>query len=146
MLPDYADIRALTTAEPDWHDGNGVPRYRPFDPELLGVYDRFAILAEIRCQACDKAMVVGGGWTSYSLREPYRSFDLRELAAGFTYGDPPWHERFPGDVCVVGLSMSSVGERVVGAWERVYVLGSGYRWDRHTEFEGISLRPAWAPQ
>jgi hypothetical protein len=38
-----------------------VPRFDPFDPEMLGVYDRFAVLGELACAACGKRMQVGIG-------------------------------------------------------------------------------------
>jgi hypothetical protein len=49
VLPKYEDILALAeragAGEPLWADENGVPRFAKFHPDLLGVYDRYAVLA-----------------------------------------------------------------------------------------------------
>jgi hypothetical protein len=43
MYPLYKDLRERL-GEPLWHDAEGVPRYAPFEPSLLGIYDRWAVL------------------------------------------------------------------------------------------------------
>ncbi|MHB1784268.1 MAG: hypothetical protein ACYCTE_16585, partial [Acidimicrobiales bacterium] len=96
MLPSYADIRALTDAEPTWFDRNGVPRYAPFSPRSLGVYDYFAVLAEIACQSCGKHMLIGEGLPKTSIHFAHGDADvvqhgLEKLARGFLFGDPPRH-------------------------------------------------------
>ena len=51
MLPDYSDILDAAGRQPDWWTHDGVPRFAPFTPPMLGVYDEFALLAEIACQS-----------------------------------------------------------------------------------------------
>ena len=51
MLAAYRDILDLADAcgkTSDWFDESGVPRFRPFRPDLLGVYGCFALLAQVR--------------------------------------------------------------------------------------------------
>ena len=130
MLPSYADIRALTDQAPIWFDERGVPRYAPFHPSLLGVYDRYAVLAEIECQSCGERLLVGVGRpehlfcrTNGKTEIVVQSLDW--LAKDFVFGDPPRHD-CPG----AGESMSCIERRIVEAWERV-----GLTWGRLSEYE-----------
>ena len=127
MLPDYADIRALTDRAPDWFDGDGVPRYAPFTPDMLGVYDKFAVLVTIGCQGCRTTFLVGTGVPSYSLwgGEP-KMWTLPELAENFHYGDPPRHGG------CVGETMQCEDYRIVEAWE---MRRGEYEWVRVPESE-----------
>jgi hypothetical protein len=141
MLPDYADIRALAPdREPDWWDNDGVPRYAPFHPDMLGVYDRWAILAEIGCQGCDRRLLVGCGWSIYDRYRYARAGDppvepptLARLAETFGYGDPPIHR-------CIGDTMSTYPTRIVQAWSRT----SGSDWARDPVCEGAVDMPDWA--
>jgi len=126
----YADIRALTDAEPLWFDRNGVPRYAPVHPSLLGVYDRFAILAEIQCQSCGKRLLIGEGKPKHSLDlvhgEPeFVEHGVEHLARHFFFGDPPRHD-CPG----AGETMGCIERRIVEVWER-----ENFEWVRHPELE-----------
>ena len=119
MLPSYSDIRALTDQEPSWFDHNGVPRYAPFHPSLLGVYDTYAVLAEVECQACGERLLIGEGKPKHVVHmvagEPeIIEHDLGEIARSFVFGDPPRHD-CPG----AGETMSCIERRIVEAWERV---------------------------
>ncbi|MHB1852933.1 MAG: hypothetical protein ACYCU6_12290, partial [Acidimicrobiales bacterium] len=119
MLPSYADIRALTDAEPVWYGDNGVPRYAPFHPRLLGVYDKIAVLAEIKCQSCAALLLVGRGTPLHTFHVPLGQIEvvqhsLEKLARGFVFGDPPRHG-CPG----AGETMGCIERRIVEAWERV---------------------------
>lgn len=130
MLPSYSDIRALTDAQPLWFDRNGVPRYAPFHPSMLGVYDRFAVLAEIECQSCGERFAIGEGRPKHVIHmvrgEPeIIEQDLEKMARSFVYGDPPRHD-CPGG----GETMSCVERRIVEAWARVDL-----EWVRHPEHE-----------
>lgn len=136
MLPDYKDIRSRIDEEPKWFDGNGVPRYDVFTPDMLGVYDTKALLVEIMCQACSQRILVGEGWTRYSfLNNGSLSFPtLEEIATGFQYADPPWHS------CKgAGESMNSISVRIVEAWEREKL-----EWARRPEIEAIPITQDWA--
>lgn len=147
MKPDYADIRALTDREPDWFDENGAPRYAPFEPDMLGVYDKFALLVEIACQSCGKKFLVAQGWPSWGTQINYESlvvegkkYSLEELADGYHYGDPPRH-----DDCAAGDTMNCVDLRIVEAWERSdWKRGVGYVWERRPDIETIDIYPDWA--
>lgn len=130
MLPNYADIRALTDAEPIWFDERGVPRYAPFHPRLLGVYDRYAVLAEIECQSCGERMLVGEGRPQHLFHAVGRSVEVLEqsmadLAQNFVFGDPPRHD-CPG----AGETMTCIERRIVEAWEQV-----DFEWVRRSEHE-----------
>ena len=62
MKPAYRDILAVAGGAPvEWWDGHGVPRFWPFEPGLLGVYDQLAVLYEIACQSCRATFLVGEG-------------------------------------------------------------------------------------
>ena len=130
MLPSYADIRALTDAEPTWFDHNGVPRYAPFHPSLLGVYDRFAVLAEIECQSCGDRILIGDGRPKHIIhmvcgKPEILEQDLPHMTRCFVFGDPPRHA-CPG----AGETMSCIERRIVEAWERVNL-----EWIRRPEHE-----------
>jgi hypothetical protein len=130
MLPSYADIRALTDVEPIWFDHNGVPRYAPFHPRLLGVYDCFAVLAEIECQSCGRHLLIGEGRPKRSIHffhdDPeVIEYSLAALAQHFVFGDPPRHD-CPG----AGETMACIERRIVEAWER-----QSDKWVRRNDFE-----------
>lgn len=138
MKPSYPDIVELGDAAgigPEWFDEHGVPRFRPFHPSLLGVYDTFAVLARVRCQEarCRRQMLVGVGWDRIDLRavlagkqpdDCVRS--LGRLASGFDYGDPPRHD-CPG----AGETMGSDLDRLLEVWER-----PDLDWCRRSRLEG----------
>lgn len=145
MLPDYADIRDRL-GEPIWWDGNGVPRYDPFRPDMLGVYDTFALYVEIECQSCAERFLVGEGRSRLDLMSPFTAPPETFLtwATGYHYGDPPahTHPRHPGGLCG-GTSMNVIDRRIVEAWERVFRDRVGYEWVRHPEIETIDVTPEW---
>ena len=118
MLPSYDDIRSRIAEPSLWYDRHGVPRYEPFKPQMLGVYDDFAVLAEIECQRCSRRFLVGGGWTRFDVfADPIVERTLTGLVASFDYGDPPRHGGDAGRCA--GETMSSDVVRVVETWERV---------------------------
>lgn len=95
MLPSYRDIRdAVRGVQPTWWDMNGVPRYAPFHPSLLGVYDELAILMEIQCSdpICGAKLHVAEGTSRLALPSLAEVQTLGSLIAGFCYGDPPAHD------------------------------------------------------
>lgn len=142
MKNDYRDILDVA-GPPVWWDHDGVPRYVAFAPELLGVYQRFAILARIECQSCRLRMSVGCGYDrsviAPSMTDPgryeVRTLTLAGLAEGFAYGDPPHHGGCGGE------SMQSVGVYIEQAWERS--LRPGLSWSRNTDLERVDIRPDW---
>lgn len=124
MHPKYEDILNLASqagVEPVWWDENGVPRFRPFRPEDLGVYDYFAALGEIECSAqyCRRGFLVGVGL-------PKQTFTLTRFVTNSIdsvidaiecYGDPPRHTTPDGGTCA-GETMVSDMVRIVGVWVR----------------------------
>jgi len=138
VLPDYDDIRSRISEEPTWYDDNGVPRYGAFKPEMLGVYDKYAILVEIECQSCTRLFLVGVGCPRYSFRwgqdDPIL-WSVERMVDGYHYGDPPRHGNCVGD------TMNCIDRRVVEAWEQ---RDQSWEWRRVPEFEGRNLTPEWA--
>ena len=131
MLPAYDDIRSRIAEPPIWHDRHGVPRYEPFKPQMLGVYDDFAVLVEIECQRCARRFLAGGGWTRFDVfSDPIVELNLTSLAESFDYGNPPRHDDGPMGRCA-GETMSSDVVRIVEAWERV-----GLDWVHRGDREG----------
>lgn len=105
MHHDYSDLRALTPLPPLWFDEYAVPRFVPFQPNFLAnIYAKDAVLAEIRCQACDHAFHVAFSHGA-NTREP-----LAEAIVANTlhYGDPP-----NIGCCPAGPTMNSVPQRVL---------------------------------
>jgi len=124
MLPSYDDIRSRIAEPPFWYDQHGVPRYDPFRPEMLGVYDHFAVLGEIACQSCRRRFFVATSWPLYDMsKEAIPEHVLADLVDSFDYGDPPRHDIEVGRCA--GETMRSEVVRVVEAWERV-----GIEWVR----------------
>jgi len=132
MFPKYRDILELADRvgiEPVWWDEHGVPRFAPFDPTALGVYDRFAVLGEVMCAACGKYMRVGIGRPknsfTYGRLSRYDMGTMKELIKA--WGDPPRHDDqrigLRGHGCA-GETMVCDPVRVVGTWER----GKNLQW------------------
>lgn len=135
MKPAYRDILALANGKGvEWWDDNGVPRFAPFEPGLLGVYDDFAVLVEIECQSdyCHQRFLVGAGAKRLNIY-PSRVVEttLESFAMSYDYGDPPRHDAPGGSGRCAGETMSSGAVRVVEAWERVDLA-----WVRRPQFEG----------
>jgi hypothetical protein len=138
MWPDYQDIREAAGAlEPQWFDGNGVPRYAPFRPEMLGVYDKLALLMQIQCQGCGWTTLVGDGWSQYELVRGTASpveHTLKGLAQSWSYGDMPRHNR-----SCAGETMTCTPLAIVQAWEQ-----QDHAWVRRADLEGPLGLPSWA--
>jgi hypothetical protein len=133
MLPDYDDIRSLIDREPDWFDTHGVPRYRPFEPKMLGVYDQWTLLVEIACQECGQRFLVGGGSESFELANRGIELTLEYVAATFHYGDPPRHD-------CVGDTMNCLEVRKVEAWRKYWTQDNGWsEWQRDAAAEAIEF-------
>lgn len=124
MLPSYDDIRSRL-GDPVWFDDHGVPRYEPFEPDMLGVYDTYAALLTIGCQGCNREFQVGIGRavTDAVERAPVdevadwwpptlpNDVDGRPWGWSWHYGDPPRHG-------CIGDTMNSVPVAVVEFWRR----------------------------
>ena len=124
MLPKYEDILALAeragAGEPVWHDEAGVPRYAKFHPDMLGVYDRYAVLVELTCASCGKVVLAGLGRPKVELAwpgKPVQNTLADVVGLGEAWGDPPRHDLPGGERCA-GETMSCGRVRVLEAWEQ----------------------------
>jgi len=122
MLPEYEDILALADragVKPFWWDEHGVPRFAPFHPSMLGVYDYYAVLAEVVCASCDKRMLVGIGRPKMELKNGLVEWDLPSVVDIVeAWGDPPRHDFTPGHGCA-GETMSVKEVKVLETWAQV---------------------------
>lgn len=141
MLPDYSDITDAA-GEPLWWDAHGAPRYRPFHPNTLGVYDHLALHVLIECQSCARPFPVGEGWHRVGMvidpatrRVSWVERTLADVATGYHYGDPPFHD-------CGGSSENCVDRRILSAWTRIV----GGVWTRDPDVEQIDIFPAWADE
>jgi hypothetical protein len=135
VKPAYRDILAVAGDRPvRWWDDNGVPRYAPFTPDMLGVYDNYAGLFEIECQSayCNQTFLVGAGGQRFNLAHGAADVvetSLEWFITGYDYGDPPRHNLADGGRCA-GETMRSNMVRVIQAWER-----TNLAWVRRPELE-----------
>ena len=134
MYPLYKNLRERL-GEPIWHDAEGVPRYAPFEPSLLGIYDRWAVLFVVECQACQKHFKCAAGTdplVDAIRRDPTRQWDegdFEKLKEPMTaignilgWGDAPWHnakgeeDKFDGQCA--GTTMSTDVVAILEVWHR----------------------------
>ena len=60
---------------------------------MLGVYDEFALLAEITCQSCDQQFLIGEGWRRFEVSpSEIHTHSLIEVTDSWAFGDPPRHD------------------------------------------------------
>lgn len=125
MYPLYKDIRTKL-GEPVWIDQHGVPRYEPFHPELLGIYDKWALEIEVKCQSCHQLFLCAAGSDEYEFNPATKSMnhfktvdDAINRLSG--WGDAPWHthkgdqDKFDGQCA--GTTMCS-DSREIRLWRR----------------------------
>lgn len=145
MHNSYDDLRALTTAEPDWYDQNGVPRWGEHSPDKSpDIYADEVVLLEIGCQGCDTRFKVQMTWgmmnlitlpierlKANALAGPEKQLRLKyALATDITegsihYGDPP-----NAGCCLAGPTMNCTDYRVLEYWRK-----KDFVWVRMLEFE-----------
>jgi hypothetical protein len=92
MYPLYEDIRDRL-GEPLWHDQNGVPRYAEFHPDLLGVYDVWALEMIVTCEGCGREFLCCSGIKHYAGSGPFEILTTPGQAMDYLlgWGDAPWH-------------------------------------------------------
>lgn len=144
MYPLYTDLRERL-GEPLWHDSHGVPRYAPFHPTMLGVYDDWAALFEVTCCGCGQRFECGAGMHALgvTLRRSNRGQESLEgltsdedrrrwlervhaeldCPKGATdhlvdWGDAPWHTLPEGGQCP-GTTMGVDLGPVLQLWHKV---------------------------
>ena len=97
MLNDYRDI-TRRLGNPLWYDPQGVPRYDPFEPRLLGVYIQFAALLSVECQYCRRRFqcaveAVPREWCPVCMDFHPAPILPTTVQTGFcSWGDPPPHD------------------------------------------------------
>lgn len=152
MLREYDDLTSRLGA-PLWWDDNGAPRYDPFSPRMLGVYDHLAALVLIACHCCGEEFRVAVSWSDHAFvtgalpippdagpRDPLRDRLPRPRTAPgrYHYGDPPRHG-------CVGDTMNCNDLRVLEFWERDWDAPDG--WRRLPEEEvPLPDHPDWRPE
>lgn len=123
MHPRYGDIIEAAGRQPDWWGENGVPRFGPFHPTMLGVYDHSAIYGLLGCQGCDTLLPVGIGMPVYSFydfmgpKEDIKPWDAKRLRDELSYGDAPHHDHPGGTGGCSGTTMGTWLAEVLEAWE-----------------------------
>jgi len=145
MYPLYQDLRERL-GEPLWHDQNGVPRYAPFEPDLLGIYDTWACLFVVQCQACRRQFDCATGydltgdisWILRSSKEELEDgFALRDDANAMmerfmAWGDAPWHD---DDNQCAGTTMTTYIVDIKELWHR-----SDREWQRVEISDGLMMK------
>ena len=92
----------------------GVPRYEPFKPQAMGVYDYEVALVHTECQSCGTRYDVG-------VRAGGRGRTIRNVIAyenQLDVGDPPNACSLLGRDCWAGASMNSLQMSVLEYWVR----------------------------
>jgi hypothetical protein len=148
MYPLYLDLREKL-GEPLWHDQHGVPRYAPFEPDLLGIYDRWACLFVVKCQACERAFDCAVGWDFLSYAATSRATDdeLQEmvnrqhdphyvLPKFVSWGDAPWHDM---DNQCAGTTMTTDIIRIKEVWHKVRTESQLAEWQRVEISDGLEM-------
>ncbi len=132
MLPDYSDITRRIATAPRWYDDSGVPRYDPFHPRMLGVYDQVAVLLRIGCQSCGRGFDVGLGYRHIEvvMHGDVVERSTEEIVAAASFGDPPRHDYGEMGRCA-GETMSSIEVAITEVWEKV-----DCEWARRADLEG----------
>ena len=108
-----------------------MPRYDPFTPDMLGIYDDRAVLYEVQCASCGRLFRVA---ESQQLLARLVSGDddlgywFRQVAP--YYGDAPRHDHPYGGRCA-GETMTSDTVRVIEFWRK-----DKLDWERVPELEG----------
>jgi hypothetical protein len=141
-----------------WFDGQGVPRYEDFHPDLCDIYNCYVAYLEIACQSCDKRFFVASEMDFMDMHSTNFTLPLRPLngnekkineverkldgsngsispweqIASFHYGDPPRH-----DDCLSGVTMNSVPIRIIEFWKKD---AKGFNWVRDPDYEFVLSR------
>jgi hypothetical protein len=132
MWEGYADILSKL-GKPLWWDDNAVPRYCPFSPERVGVYNDIIVLFTIECQECAKRMKVVRSFECHSEEEKAKAL---ESLKHIHFGDPPFHYCSGS-----GESMGSCSVRINEVWIKKFFDERSEDftpelWRRHPELEG----------
>lgn len=119
MNQHFRDLLDLSDTPPTFWEKGGVPRFAPFEPEVVSdIYADEVALVEIACQCCDTRFKVAftssrSSRTYAAMRALAQGEDLHEAAEahrienmirgkGLHYGDPP-----NICCCAAGPSMNS---------------------------------------
>ena len=136
MHTDYNDIKNAINRPPDWYDHNGTPRYETFKPEMLGIYDKQAIYAQILCQHCGQPFNVATPHAGYTYHNNnIQDTTLQQNANNYHYGDPPAHG-------CIGDTMNCIDNKILQAWERNQ--NTNNIWQRNKTVEQTKIIQDWA--
>lgn len=120
MKTSYQDVLDATSTDPYWWDADGVPRFQPFSPDMLGFYDNLAVLVAVECVGCGVVFHVGASFQKFALflgGTVHR--DVESLAKNFVYGEPPRHGCRGDDQFANELAVLEAWEKYRdGVWER----------------------------
>jgi hypothetical protein len=108
----YRDIIEMA-GTPKWFDEFGVPRYWPFNPEIVAnVHAREAALVRVHCRACGTSFDVAFSRPNAS---PVPRSSIAELIAcnGLNFGDPPNTQ-----CCSKAPYPGTVAKKVIEYWRR----------------------------
>jgi len=128
MHRNYTDIiEAAAPLEPIWFDSNGVPRFKPFTPNMIpDIYANQVVLYEIACQNCGRKFLVSEETDSFH----HIKISDRIMTHKLHYGDPP-----NVDCCTSGPTMNCVDLRVVEFWMKDTEDWVTREWKRVPELE-----------
>ncbi|MCC0809364.1 hypothetical protein FPV16_24730 [Methylobacterium sp. W2] len=128
MYVRYDDILSRINELPRW-SGNGVPRYKDFEPSDLE-NAKEAMLVHVKCQNCGKHFIMGvGSQYLYESKDRKKTFDnALRTKQKFWVGDPP------NACCSPGNSMTVIEIEVLQFW-RLNLYEHPY-WFRVPEIEG----------
>ena len=126
MLCHYEDILCLqteTSAQVQWYDEQGVPRFVEFAPQYSSKYPYCmeCVLLEIECVDCGTIFHVS------LARDNHQEIELSELikSGGIDYGEPPNIR-----CCVSGPDKYARTIRVLQYWSRNWQHENGGEWMR----------------
>lgn len=121
MNAQFKDILSRIAEPPTWYDGNGTPRYGPFNPSACpNIYSHTVVLMRIACQACHEHFNVEMHDDGFF----HRIGDPKKLH----YGDPPFHD-------CSGATMNCEDEAILEVWSRDQA--DRLEWTRMPNLEGL---------
>lgn len=122
----YSDLLALSSDYPSWFDEFAVPRFCPFEPDMIAnIYAKECCLYLIECQACKHEFKVAASW---HVLDGFPLLSEQINTNNLHFGDPP-----NIGCCDAGPSMTSVTVRILEFW--VKNQDTEYKWVRNAKLE-----------
>lgn len=146
MHPNYDDITGKL-GKPLWYSNQSaaIPRYDPFEPDMVDIYAKWVALCVIRCQTCREEFLVSVDYSETDrikqrcpgdVSFPEVALPTADSGNWFdAWGDPPRH--FGDKAGCTGETMTSELVRIQEFWMKDYTQGSPTFLDfvRHPEYE-----------